>query len=134
MILPENLAQKVKLLHDELDSQAQILSKDRIDDYSHTFKERFGPEKLAGMDGEVLLDIMHNHGNPDSLVYWLEFKNDEELPGYQFGTIGGGSALKFGIYKRKETGAWMTGSPQKQQELEINKAHFSLVPETRFGN
>jgi 5-methylcytosine-specific restriction enzyme B len=51
---------------------------------------------------------MHAHGNRDSLVIWLEFKNDEEFPAI-FGSIAGGSALKFGIYRSKETGAWMTG-------------------------
>ena len=39
-----------------------------------------------------------------------------------FGSIAGGSALKFGIYKRKETGAWTTGSPAKQIELDIEEA------------
>jgi len=42
---------------------------------------------------------MHDHGNRDSLVYWLEFKDDEEFPA-SFGSIAGGSALKFGIYRR----------------------------------
>ena len=32
------------------------------------------------------------HGNYDSLVYWLEFKNDDEFPTRQFGSIGGGTA------------------------------------------
>jgi len=36
---------------------------------------------------------MHDHGNRDSLVYWLEFKDDEEFPAI-FGSIAGGSALK----------------------------------------
>ena len=49
---------------------------------------------------------MHTHGNQDSLVYWLEFKNDEELPGTNFGSIAGGSAHKFGLFRRKETGQW----------------------------
>ena len=65
---------------------------------------------------------MHNHSNSDSLVYWLEFKNDDEFPTPKFGSIAGGSALKFGIYKRKETGAWMTGSPQNQRELSVDEA------------
>ena len=56
-----------------------------------------------------------------SLVYWLEFKNDDELPGSKFGSIGGGSALKFGIYKRKETGAWMTGSPLKKRNCPLTR-------------
>ena len=39
-------------------------------------------------------------------MYWLEFKNDDELPAL-FGSIGGGSALKFGIYQKAATGKWM---------------------------
>ncbi|MGI8402714.1 MAG: AAA family ATPase [Gemmatimonadaceae bacterium] len=45
------------------------------------------------------------HGTQDSLVYWLEFKDDEIFPGI-FGSITGGSALKFGVYRRAETGTW----------------------------
>jgi 5-methylcytosine-specific restriction protein B len=72
-----------------------------------TFRSRFGPDQLANLDGEALLETMHAHGNKDSLVYWLEFKNDEELPA-RFGSISGGSAFKFGIFRRKETGTWVT--------------------------
>ncbi|WP_233166291.1 McrB family protein [Archangium sp. Cb G35] len=64
---------------------------------------------------------MHDHGRRDGLVYWLEFKDDEELPAI-FGSIAGGSALKFGIYRRKETGAWMTGSSMSQRELSLPDA------------
>jgi hypothetical protein len=42
---------------------------------------------------------MHAPGNQDSLVYWLEFKSSPEFPTRQFGSISGGSALKFGLYK-----------------------------------
>jgi 5-methylcytosine-specific restriction protein B len=52
---------------------------------------------------------MHAHGTKDSLVYWLEFKDDEEFPA-RFGGIGGGSAYKFGIFRRKETGTWVSAS------------------------
>ena len=48
---------------------------------------------LNGIDGKVLLEAMHNHSNNDSLVYWLEFKNDDEFPTPKFGGIAGGSAL-----------------------------------------
>jgi 5-methylcytosine-specific restriction enzyme B len=43
----------------------------------------------------------------ESLVYWLEFKNDDEFPGPKFGSIAGGSAHKFGLFRRKETGQWV---------------------------
>ena len=34
----------------------------------------------------------------------------------------GGSAYKFGLFQRKETGVWTTGSPQKPQELSEEEA------------
>ena len=39
-----------------------------------------------------------------------------------FGSISGGSAYKFGLFQKKETGIWMTGSPQKPQELSEEEA------------
>ena len=89
---------------------------EKLREYYATFRGRFAPEKLLKLDGEDLLNTIHAHGNRDSLVYWLEFKNDEEFPEV-FGSIAGGSALKFGIYRRKETGSWTTGSPTDQKEI-----------------
>ncbi len=64
---------------------------------------------------------MHSHGNKDSLVYWLEFKDDEEFPG-RFGSIAGGSAFKFGLFRKKESGKWTTGDPKNPQELTVEQA------------
>ena len=93
----------------------------KLQEYYATFRDRFAPEKLLKLDGEDLLNTIHAHGNRDSLVYWLEFKNDHEFP-EGFGSIAGGSALKFGIYRRKETGAWTTGSPTDQKEISTKDA------------
>jgi 5-methylcytosine-specific restriction enzyme B len=122
MVLPEALAQKIRGIYNELDSKGELFSKSQVDKFRETFKQKFGPSKLNALDGEALLEAMHNHSNSDSLVYWLEFKNDDEFPTPKFGSIAGGSALKFGVYKRKETGAWMTGSPQNQKELPLDEA------------
>jgi 5-methylcytosine-specific restriction enzyme B len=67
---------------------------------------------------------MHGRGGEDSkcLAYWLEFKNDDEFTGNRFGGIGGGSALKFGLYQRGSDGAWITGSPNQQQTLPVDDA------------
>ena len=65
---------------------------------------------------------MHSHGTKDSLVYWLEFKNDDEFPSPQFGSIAGGSAYKFGLFRKRENGQWVTGSPQKEQVLTLEQA------------
>ena len=41
---------------------------------------------------------------------WLEHNADCRE---YFGSIAGGSAYKFGLFQKKDTGEWMTGSPQK---------------------
>ncbi|MEP6621671.1 MAG: hypothetical protein ABJE47_20250 [bacterium] len=72
----------------------------------------------------MLLRLMHGRESNDSrcLAYWLEFKNDDEFGSYRFGGIGGGSALKFGIYQRQSDNAWVTGSPQAQKVLSAEDA------------
>ncbi|HOU89966.1 MAG TPA: winged helix-turn-helix domain-containing protein [Polyangiaceae bacterium] len=85
------------------------------------FRRRFGPSVLEGLDGEELLLRMHDRGTKESLVYWLEFKNDDEFPA-RFGSISGGSALKFGMYRSAETGRWMTGHPTKQVPMSVADA------------
>lgn len=101
----------------------------KLQEYYDTFRRKFGPEVLRSLDGLELLNLMHAHGNRDSLVYWLEFKDDEEFPGL-FGSISGGSALKFGVYRRTDTGTWATkgvGSAPKdisvQEAIEIARRH-----------
>lgn len=121
MILESRLVQSINEIHKDLDTKGKLLSKAKLAECRETFRGRFGPEKLRNLDGEALLVTMHDHGNRDSLVYWLEFKSDDEFPA-DFGSIAGGSALKFGVYKRNETGVWMTGSPTKQRELTIEEA------------
>ncbi|RJX16697.1 MAG: AAA family ATPase [Desulforudis sp.] len=93
----------------------------QLEEYCTTFRKRFGPEQLMRMDGPILLESMHDHSKRDSLVYWLEFKDDEEFPAV-FGSIAGGSALKFGIYWRSDTGAWVVGSPSEKHEISLDEA------------
>ncbi len=113
----EDLQQRYHRLLD----QGDFPSREELARYYATFRLRFGPERLLSLDGEALLTTLHDHSNRDSLVYWLEFKNDEEFPDY-FGGIGGGSALKYGIYRRSDTRIWMTGSSQRQRELSLAEA------------
>jgi hypothetical protein len=113
----ENLEKKYQQLRDA----GELISADELKKCYATFKERFGLDVLENLDGEELLETMHNSSNRDSLVYWLEFKNDDEFPA-RFGSIAGGSSLKFGIYKRAESGEWTTGSPTKQRSIQIDEA------------
>src|SRR4051812_36201205 len=85
-----------------LETRGQLLSAEQIRAKIENFRRRFAPERLQALHGAELLEAMHQHGNKDSLVYWLEFKGDDEFP-RAFGSIAGGSALKFGIYRRSDT-------------------------------
>ena len=107
--------------HKKLTADRKLYSRSQLDGFYRTFRNRFGPDLLAKLDGEELLDSMHALGTRDSLVYWLEFKNDDEFPGH-FGSIAGGSAFKFGIFRGKETGTWVTGSPNAVKELTVPEA------------
>lgn len=95
-----------------------------------SFRARFSPAVLSGVDGEALLTLMHDTNNRDSLVYWLEFKSDDEFHTKEFGSIAGGSALKFRIFRRRETGLWQAALESKtphdisiEQAIEIAKSH-----------
>ena len=122
MALDQTIADRLRQQHQQRSASGELLSPVKLQGYYDTFRRRFGPEVLRNLDGEALLAAMHEHGNRDSLVYWLEFKNDDEFPTIFFGSIAGGSALKFGIYRRAETGAWMRGHPTSQKEISEQEA------------
>ncbi len=121
MLLEPRIRENLQSTRDRLLEQGSLLTQDTLDACYALFRRRFGPEVLAGLDGEELLHLMHLHGNRDSLVYWLEFKDDEEFPA-QFGSIAGGAATKFGLYFRKETGQWMTGAANQQRAIAVEDA------------
>src|SRR5437867_3935546 len=88
--LDERIAEELKKIYKSLQDEGNLLSNEQLEKYYSTFRNRFGPDKLKNLDGEALLNTMHDFGNRDSLVYWLEFKDDEEFPSPEFGGIAGG--------------------------------------------
>lgn len=121
MNIDERVVARIRQAQQKLESEGNLPSSAELEGYRRNFRERFGPDRLAQLDGETLLEMMHMHGK-DSLVYWLEFKDDEEFRNRTFGGIGGGTALKFGLFRRRETGAWVTGSAQNQREVSVEEA------------
>lgn len=121
-ILRDDIHRDLKARYDKAVADDGLPSKETLTRYRERFLREFGPETLRRLEGEALLNKMHDHSDKDSLVYWLEYKNDEEFVADVFGGIGGGSALKFGIYRRKATGAWTSGSPQAQREVPTAEA------------
>src|SRR6266566_9808477 len=119
--LDNRIAEELERLYKSLEDQGKLLSREQLAQYYSTFRNRFGPDKLKNLDGEALLDTMYNFGNRDSLVYWLEFKDDEEFLS-RFGSIAGGSAFKYGLFRKRETGTWTTGTPSNPVELSVEQA------------
>ncbi len=122
MMLDERVAGELRERYAKLTAEGKLLSREQLESYYATFRRHFGPERLKSLDGQELLETMHSHGTKDSLVYWLEFKNDDEFPSIRFGSIAGGSAHKFGLFHKKEADQWITGFPQKEQVLTLEQA------------
>ena len=120
-LLTEDIRAQIKQRQEQLFDEGKLPSIEQLQKEYRLFRERFGPDVLKSMDGEALLSYMHDHRrtNRDSLVYWLEFKNDEEFQTRRLGSIAGGSALKFRIFRRKETGSWQAGSEKGNRPVDI---------------
>lgn len=121
LTLDDLIIQELKALQQELEEKGELPSRQQLEQYYQNFRDRFAPEQLSNLDGEALLNMVYDQGNKDSLLYWIERKRDEEFPAI-FGSILGGSAHKFGLFRRKETGIWTTGSPQKSEEISVEQA------------
>ncbi len=89
---------------------------------SERFENRFGSEQLSGLDGDRLLETLFDRGNRDSLLYWLEFKNDDEFTTNAFGVIGRESTPGSAVIRRKEDGQWAKGEGQQERILEPSEA------------
>jgi len=85
------------------------------------FRSKFNPNFLKSIDGELLIETMFNINNRDSLIYWLEFKNDDVFKTNTYGNISGGSSFKYVMFKRK-SGKWVTGNPQNPTILTTDEA------------
>jgi len=104
-----------------LAEQGKIYNQVQLNQYYSLFRLNFGIEKLLQLNGQELLYKIHNISDPTSMDYWLEYKDDVEFPAH-FGSIAGGSALKYGIYLNKKKNSWFRGSSQNQIELTLEEA------------
>jgi 5-methylcytosine-specific restriction protein B len=59
--------------HEELLNEGRIYNQAELSRRYETFRALFGPDALKRLDGAALLEFIHDLGNRDSLVYWLEF-------------------------------------------------------------
>lgn len=92
-----------------------------VDILYESFQQKFAPTVLLSVPDSVLLKTMFytQEQTNDSLCYWLEFNSTSRQ---YCGSIAGGSSYKFGLFQKKEDGTWITGSPNKPQELTEEQA------------
>jgi 5-methylcytosine-specific restriction enzyme B len=123
-LLEPRLLDELKEAVDRGLASGELMTPGQVAEQTGLFRERFGPAVLDGLDGEALLRSMHGRRDSGSrcLMHWLEFKNDDEFAGHSFGGIGGGAAMKYGIYQRQNDGAWMGGSPTRPHVLSTEEA------------
>jgi hypothetical protein len=55
--------------HTKLTADGKLLLTSQLEGYYRTFRSRFGPDALAKLEGETLLETMYAIGNRDSLVH-----------------------------------------------------------------
>ena len=101
-----------RYLDEELGRSVQLPDIEELNRQRENFLRQFGPERLAGMSGDELLDTLpHSISNEQPMDYWLEFRKDETFTSRLFGGIGGGSAAKFGAWQEKSSGNWRAKRP-----------------------
>jgi len=116
IMLSESKRLEIVETFERLIGEGRVYTETQLEHFCSVFREKFGPAVLKSLDGEALLNLMHDLANRDSLVYWLEYKNDDEFNTKQFGSIAGGSSLKYRIFRRKETGEWQAGSENNKNK------------------
>ncbi len=121
MELNEKIRDELKVTYQKLRDEGKLLSSDKLKQCYDLFRERFGPERLLQLDGEALLNMMHGEPKHDSLVHWLEFKDDDEFPA-RFGMIAPAPKFVFGVFRSQKTGEWITGWVGKKRTISLDEA------------
>lgn len=119
---PESPVDVIKATYNKMLADGKITPIDTLENGYKLFYDKFSPEKLKSLDGELLLETMFHIGNRDGLFYWLEFKNDTDFDTFRYGSIGGGSSFKYIMFKRNSDGQWVTGNPQNPTILSVDEA------------
>jgi 5-methylcytosine-specific restriction protein B len=121
-IIDPRIEQELRTLYKKLSAEDKLATNEQLNRYYKTFRNKFGPEKLQALEGEELLLTIKGSKEHNSLSYWLEFKNDDEFATNVFGSISGGSAHKYGLFRKGESGKWVSGPNQKEQEVSLEQA------------
>ena len=114
--------QEIIARHQQLVNEGKLPTQQQLDKQYALFREHFGPSVLAGLDGEPLPnpDARPQRTRIASCTGWSS-RTTRSSTTRSFGSIAGGSALKFRIFRRKETGNWQAGGEKGNQPKDITK-------------
>jgi len=120
----QDIINQLKDTSEKLLLEKKILSAEELNQGYILFSKKFGTDILKSLDDEQLIETIFNSSNKEGLIYWLEYKNDDEFKtnSYSYGGIAGGSAFKYIMYKRRLDNKWVTGHPNKPVLLSTDKA------------
>lgn len=95
-------------------------SEDELKALIAEFNAKFSPGKLLTYSDDELMKAMFYTAarTNDSMAWWLEFHKD--MRG-QFGSIAGGTSLKYGIYQNKDED-WITGGSSNKRSVSYEEA------------
>lgn len=114
--------EKFKEVIETLIADKKVDSIEFINSSRALFLEKFAPEKIKNLDGDMLLNnIFLNIDSRDNLHYWLEFKNDDIFNKSNYGGIAGGTSFKYILFQKSD-GRWVTGSAQNQRIITVEEA------------
>lgn len=119
MLISNNLKDRIFKEYEAYQQKDEFRSTEFLMGKLEYFKNKFGPEALD-ISGRDLLMKIHRPIKPDeeqSLMYWLENKNDDEFPNY-FGRITVGSSGDFRVYFSPPDNCWKNKKIQKISEQE----------------
>ncbi|PWB88378.1 AAA family ATPase [Methanobrevibacter thaueri] len=112
--------ESAKIIRDYLDENS--LGNFENEEYEHNyikFKEDFAPNILENLKGiDILNTIFIHDGDKNTLCSQLEFFDD-----YKFaGSISGGSAHKYSLFKHSVTQEWTAGPARNSENVSENEA------------
>ncbi len=124
MVLDQAILKDLGRRYEELDAKGSLLSNAQLASSYAAFRQRFSPEVLRDLDGQALLQKIHGRETQDSLMYWLEFKSDEE-----FLTRSWGASL---VIDPELQGTTTSDAPQPPRReffvvLELKPVHEAIV-------
>jgi 5-methylcytosine-specific restriction protein B len=97
------LLEKLKEAREEMN----FLDSYTVEKQRNYFISKFSKEVLLSMNPKECLTSLMYLGNPESMVYHLEFKNDDDFTNSYFGSISGGSSGKYTIFNSNKYNQWV---------------------------